>query len=261
MNKLDAVNICIRALGDPAVSALDTNGTSDEGEAETIIDRQNIIIQRQGWACNMRTEVVLSLPNRTVSCSGGSGTFTYGETVTQATSGATGTFYYEEGGKVYLIDVSGTFNGANALTGGTSGATRATVTATASITSAKHAIPESTFLSATPTYGWPRFAIVGGFAYDLDNDTTTFTGTFTINAIVLRTFTEIPGWLQELVAWEAAAEFQINKKRGVTDDRYIDRSLSKARQMARREDQDIRRHGIIPRGDSARRVPSVGPMP
>ncbi len=260
MLKLDAVNICIRALGDPAVTALDTNGTSDAGEAETIVDRQNIIIQRQGWACNMRTEIVLAVPNRTVSCSGGAGTFTYGETITQTTSGATGTFYYEEGGKVYLIDVSGTFDAANALTGGTSLATRATVTATASITSAKHAIPETAFLSATPTYGWPRVAIVGGFAYDLDNDTTTFTETLTINAIVLRTFAEIPGWLQELVAWESAQEFQINKKRGVTDDRYIERSLSKARMLARREDQDIRRHGIIPPGDSTRRVP-IGPMP
>lgn len=260
MLKLDAVNICIRALGDPAVTALDTGGTSDAGEAEVLVDRQNIVIQRQGWACNMRTGVVLTLPNLTVAASAGTGTFTYGETVTQTSTGATGTFYYEEGGLVYLLVLTGTFtSGASTIHNAGSTVTRVSA-AVATITEAKHAIPESVFLSATPLYQWPRFSIVGEFAYDLDEDTTTFSGNFTINATVLRTFAQLPGWLQELIAWEAAAEFQIYKKRGVTDDRYIDRSLSKARAIARREDQDIRRHSLIPRGDSTRRVP-IGPMP
>lgn len=258
MLKLEAVNICIRALGDPAVTALDTGGNSDEGEAEAIIDRQSVIIQRQGWACNIRTDLVLELPNRTVSCSGGSGTFTYGETITQATSGATGTFYYEEGGKVYLLDIAGTFDNSHALTGGTSGATRATVTATAAITIAKHALPEEAFLEAKATMGTMPFAVVGGFARDYAG--TDYSASLTVNALVNLAFEDLPGWLQEYVAWEAAQEFQVTKKRGVTDDRMIDRSLAKARMMARQKDQDIRRCGIIPAGDSTRRAP-VGPMP
>jgi len=260
MLKLDAVNICIRALGDPAVSALDTNGTSDEGEAETIIDRQNAIIQRGGWAPNIRLDMTLDLPNRSITCSGGAGEFEYGELVTQAVSGATGTFYYEEDSRVYVKDVSGTFNGASALAGGTSGATRAVTTSTAAITTAKHALPESVFLSAKRGSIQAPFSVVGGFAFDHYSQSSDYTGPLTINAIILLDFEDLPGWLAEYVAWEAAQEFQIAKKRGVTDDRYIERSLGKARARARCEDQDIRRHGLIPALESTRHKP-FGPMP
>jgi hypothetical protein len=60
--------------------------------------------------------------------SGGSGTFTTGETVTESVSSATGTFAFMEtiGATVYmhLLRATGTFTGGQTLTGGTSGATR-----------------------------------------------------------------------------------------------------------------------------------------
>lgn len=59
-----------------------------------------------------------------LTVSGGAGTFTAGETVTQATSGATGLFISLIGSEVFLQVTSGTFNGSNGLTGGSSGATR-----------------------------------------------------------------------------------------------------------------------------------------
>ena len=56
--------------------------------------------------------------------SGGSGTFTVGETVSQATSGATGTVRRVEGSNVWIQVSSGTFtSGSNTVTGGSSGAT------------------------------------------------------------------------------------------------------------------------------------------
>ena len=225
MLKLDAVNICIRALGDPAVTALDTGGASDAGEAESEIDRQLKIVLRgrgYGTAANTREEVELTLPDTTVTASGGSGTFTYDETITQAVSGATGKFRYETGGKVYVDTVSGTWNASGALTGGTSGATRATVTATAAITSAFHAVPETAFMFIRPARReWKRLGVYNGFLFDEDQDTQTFTGSVYIDAITVRTWDETPEWIQEYVARKAARQFQRYKKRGVTDDQML----------------------------------------
>lgn len=249
MLKLDAVNICIRGLGDPAVTALDTGGTSDAGEAEAEIDRQLKIVLRgkgYGTAANFREEVELTLPDTTVTASGGSGTFTYDETITQAVSGATGTFRYETGGKVYVDTVSGTWNASGALTGGTSGATRATVTATASITEAKHAVPETAFLFIRPARReWKRLGVYNGFLFDEDQDTQTFTGSVYIDAITVRTWDETPEWIQEYVARKAAREFQWDKKRGVTDDQKLGQREAMAQLDFERMDNMLKQTNVL----------------
>ncbi len=67
-----------------------------------------------------------SKPGQDLTASGGAGTFTFGETVTQAGSGASGIFLSESGGivKVWNQGESTPFNGSGGITGGTSGATR-----------------------------------------------------------------------------------------------------------------------------------------
>lgn len=52
MTKLQAVNEMLEAVGLPAVAALDTGGTSEEGEAEATLDREVERILSRGWACN-----------------------------------------------------------------------------------------------------------------------------------------------------------------------------------------------------------------
>ena len=52
MTTLDAVNELLESIGEPPVTALDTGGTSDEGDAERILDRE---VKRQltkGWVAN-----------------------------------------------------------------------------------------------------------------------------------------------------------------------------------------------------------------
>lgn len=49
---LAAVNEMLEAIGLPAVDALDTGGTSEEAEAEAMLDRTDRSIQAQGWHCN-----------------------------------------------------------------------------------------------------------------------------------------------------------------------------------------------------------------
>jgi len=60
-------------------------------------------------------------------------TYILGELITQTGSGATGYFMEDDGGTIYIEEVSGTFNGTGLLTGGSSGALNtptATLTAT-----------------------------------------------------------------------------------------------------------------------------------
>lgn len=250
MLKLDAVNICIKALGDPDVTALDTGGTSDAGEAEKEIDRQLKIVLRgkgYGTAANVREEIELTLPDTTVTASGGSGTFTYGETITQA-GGGTGVFRYEEGGKVYVTTASGSaaWNASGALTGGTSLATRATVTATAAITSAKHAVPETAFYFIRPARReWKKLGVYGGFLFDEDQDTQTFAGSVYIDAIAVRTWTETPEWIQEYVARKSARAFQRYKRRGVTDDQMLAQDEAMAQLDFERMDNLLKRTNVL----------------
>lgn len=248
MLKLDAVNICIRALGDPAVSALDTGGTSDAGEAESEIDRQLKIVLRgrgYGTAANIREEVELTLPDTALTTNTSSGTFTYDETITQAVSGATGKFRYEASSVVYVDTVSGTWNGSGALTGGSSGATR-NVSATAAITSAKHAVPETAFYFIRPARReWKKLGVYGGFLFDEDQDTQTFTGSVYIDAITVRTWTETPEWIQEYVARKAARAFQRYKRRGVTDDQMLAQEEAMAQLDFERMDNLLKRTNVL----------------
>ena len=91
MTKLEAVNEILEAIGLAAVSALDTGNSSEEGEAETILDRYTERVLRRGWACNTADE-------RTFSVSGGeidmSGVYTF-------TGGKYGDQYAIQDSKLY----------------------------------------------------------------------------------------------------------------------------------------------------------------
>lgn len=92
MTTLEAVNAILEVIGESPVSTLDTGGTSEAGEAETFLDRSRKDILALGWSFNQDLRIEVDFPNVKLGVAGTTGTFTYGETVTQATSGATGTF-------------------------------------------------------------------------------------------------------------------------------------------------------------------------
>lgn len=52
MTKLEAANQMLEAVGEMPVAALDTGGTSIEGEAERILDRISEKVQARGWPEN-----------------------------------------------------------------------------------------------------------------------------------------------------------------------------------------------------------------
>lgn len=237
MNKLAGVNILIEGLGDPDVASL---GVGDAGEAETFLDRETARVLRDGWAPNIRERVELTLPDRAITTTGGTGSFVYDEVVTQATTLATGYFRYEEDGVVYLKWISGIFDGANALSASVS--TRPTTTAVATITSAKHAVPESYYLSVEMNAEeWRNLTVSGGFLYDIDEDTTTFTNSVFVDIATLLDWDSIPGWLQDYIATRAAVKFQRHKLRGITNDQMLVDNMNEARTKADDQDQRLRK--------------------
>jgi hypothetical protein len=244
MQRLSAVNRILRGLGDPPVSALDTGNNSDAGEAETFLNESDIQIQTQGWAPNYQTNITIALPDTALTATGGTGTFTYGSTITQATSGATGTFYYETGGIVYVKKLNDTaFNTANTISSGA--VNRAAPTAVATITSAKHVVP-STWLMVRPSPNESKqFYNVGGFLYDPVNNTDVFTANVVIDRVTQNDFTTLPEWLAEYIVANAAIRFQRYKRRGVTDDQMLMDELSGFRTRARRENQELLRINIL----------------
>jgi len=252
MTTLEAVNEILSGLGQPPVTALDTGTTSEAGEAEAYLNRSTRRIQRDGWSFNRLKQITLSLPDRTVSCSGGSGTFTYGEVVTQTTSGATGTFYYEESGKVYLKVLAGTFDGTHALTGGTSGATRATTTATAAITTAKHAVAANVLTIKAWSYSTGQMVMNSGFLYDTINNTYTFSVELVVDQVVAFSFANVPEYMHEYIVADAAVQYQRYKRRGMVDDQMLIQELSAARTKARRSDQDVCPTNVLDTADADR---------
>lgn len=60
MQKLDAVNKCLRALGLTGAPTLDTDGPSDAAIAEQTVDEIELEVQTMGWYYNTRYHVKLT---------------------------------------------------------------------------------------------------------------------------------------------------------------------------------------------------------
>lgn len=245
MTKLDAVNEMLEALGEPPVSALETGLATDAGEAETILDRTSKRIQAQGWVqnTNAREKVTLTQSDVKIGATGGAGTFTFGETITESTSDATGVFNFEDGGYVYLLGASGTFTGGETLTGGSSGATRTGGTYTA-ITESKLAIG-SDWLAVKPfelngeRQETRNIVHRGLYLYDMDNETFTFTAPVDVTRTIELDFTDLSVALAAMVVASAAVQFQRYKKRGSVDDAMLAQKLAYATVAAYNEDMDL----------------------
>lgn len=244
MTTLEAVNRILRAIGEVPVSTLDTGGTSEAAEAETFLGDSRAKILKRGWSFNTDLRIELAFPTVALGFTGSSGTFAYGETVTQSGSGATGTFCYIEGSTMYLVGVSGTFVALGLLTGGTSGATRTTSSYTAQ-TSGKIVKP-STWLSVQPAYNEAiGFTDRDGFLYDPWESTAVFTASVVARIISDASFTNLRQSMAEYVVADAAVEFQRFKKRGGVDEAVLQATLLEAKRDAESEDGILQQSNVL----------------
>lgn len=245
MEKLAAVNLIRNAIGVPSASALDTGSNNLAGEAETYLDNKLASVLMERWWFNASEyDVELELPDSRFEVTGGAGTFTFDEIVTQTTSGATGKFKYllTVGATtyMYLVAVSGTFTvGSLTLTGGTSGATKTGASYTA-ITEARHAVPDS-YLRVVPAPRQnPIFVKQGSYLYNPDPAERTLNWEENVFADVQRelSWTELTEAQQEYIARAAAYEFQFYKKPSERSGSRLYQMMLGAKTRALQEDVD-----------------------
>lgn len=255
MTTLEAVNELLQATGQPAVSATTATGTfptktydnaTDQGEAELYLDRECKKILNKGWYQNTVTEFRINAPLTKLTIGAITGTYTFGETVTEATSLATGTFNYQSGGFMYVYTTSGTFVGTTkVLTGGTSGAT-CTDSAVATLTSGRIAYP-STWLKVVPANSeWRSFTPDNGYFYLLGSPpvagtdpTFNFSGSIAVNYVEWRDISAITQALAEYVVRSACVKFQRYKRNGAEVDGHLLQELALAKVRADQEEQQL----------------------
>ena len=236
---LNAVNEMLESIGEPPASALDTGGTSIVAQAESILDREAHQILERGWWANTDPEVKYEPPDRSIAASGGSGSFTFGETITGGTSGAIGTFQYEDGGEVFYFAESGDLQSGETITGSDSGATRNTTAGPSTITEAKVPFGPDV-IDAEPTKRSLRekIAMRGDFFYKRDDATFTFDSSFVMAVTYLIDFADLPRYLQRLIVRKAALAFSRAVKGSVQEDAIARQELDRAWAIALQQNDD-----------------------
>lgn len=267
MTVLDAVNQILEGIGEAPVLVLDPGGTSDAAQAQTHLERARVNVLAEGWACTDVSEYAIDPPTVNLTV-GGTGAFIFGERVTQAGSGAVGTFNHQVGTALYLAPVSGTFNGSGGLTGALSGTTR-TVSAVATVTPVRIAVPNSwTMVRASPRQTTRLAALGGGdgntylrfyreagsqpLANELNSRNDLFEHRVYVRASDSPAFDTLPHALAMLITVAAKMTYQVFKKRGLTDARLIEMELMTARTRALREDEDARQTNLLNTTEHAR---------
>lgn len=242
MEKLEAVNEILEAVGETASTELDTGGTSEVAEAEAHLERARLKILRRGWACNRELRLTITRPTIKIGFSVSTGTFTLGQLVTHS-GGATGTFAYEEGGFVYLRPVSGTFTGSGSLTA--SGGVLRTVTSYEIAAESKIPV-DPDWLSIMPAEREPiAFVQRSGFLYDSYLSTAELSADVTASVVVALDFDDLPLSLARYVIAEASATFQRFKNRGQFDESLLQQAILEAKIDAEIEDSDASQANLL----------------
>lgn len=239
MTKLSAANEVGEAINAPHALALDTGGTSNIGRAEAFLDRSSTTVQAYGWAFNTDKRVEVFAPLKNIAVSGGSGTFQWGEVVTETGSGATATFNRITSNVMYLAPLTGTLTGGQTLTGATSGATKTGAALTTTTTAAIAANPAwLTFKPAADEYR--ELSVVGGFIRSVPEGEAaaeTFGGSVLVHTVTEESFTDVPDPIARFIVKDACVRFQRRIKGASADDAALVQERAEARLHAIQYDQ------------------------
>lgn len=213
LTTLEAVNRILVASTESPATALDTNGTSPVGEAETELDFARREIQGKGYHVNIENDITLEPADYLIELDGAAtGTFLIGETVTGDSTSATATIVYSDPSGtddlLYALAVSGVITAADALTGGTSGAT-ADVDVVTAITDSPISLPAD--IISVDTWGtseWVDVAFRGARLYDRDNNTYTFSSELKVTQTRMLDFDGLPFGMQSWIIAHAAVSYQ-----------------------------------------------------
>lgn len=251
MVTLDAVNEILEVIGETPITTVPTsNDGTVEWRASDTLTKEATRVQGENWWWHLSEfDVDLTIPDVEIAVSGGSGVFTYGETVRETSTNATGTFDVIHNDKMYLRKVSGTFTGSQTLTGLTSSSTR-TGAAYAAVTSAPLGVDFANWLRIrrhidhrNQTIEDKEFAIKDAIGaadstgryrllFDLDNNDYTWDEKMRVDRLVKRDFQDLPDRLTDYVLARTKMRFQKAEKRGHLDHLLIQEEILHARAEA-----------------------------
>lgn len=243
MTILQAVNEILAGLGDPPVTVLDTGGTSDAAEAEDYLAVAMREIMLEGWPQTEDHNREVPLPTFRLTVNGSATAFVWGETVTIGSVEVVFSHFELVGATLYMFVSGSTTPGTGTATGGTSGLTK-TASAVTALTTSKIGVGSDWTAIRAGKREYKRITVRDGFLFDLDDLTTTFTGNVILDIKRDGSFDDLTDALQQYITKHAAVLFQQYKKRGVTDDQFLQRRLLSARTAAFRERQDHVRTNI-----------------
>jgi hypothetical protein len=250
LTTLEAINIMMRAAGEPPVTSQQPGQATPAGYADDILNRERmLLLEARDFGQVWEHDYTLEVPTVKIAVSGTTGTFTYDETVTESVSGATGKFRLLDTDPatdlLYLYGVSGTFTGGQTLTGGSSGATTTGSTYTA-ITEGPIGVDRVNWLDVIPYHdrGYRvesvRFTKREDRLYDLDDNTETFDADVRVSIMRYLTLVECHGPLRHLIALRAAQKFTRYIKRGQIDDAFMRDEIEQAETDVFRFEQKLK---------------------
>ena len=261
LSKLDAVNVIIRALGDPPVAALDTGGTSDAGEAETILDEKVREIQGNGpgllsgwyqntvegedWELDDDGKLRIRRVDLAVTA------IAWVATAKTLTKAAAFTGYaLQPGDYVQVTAGTGATTGWYAIASATDDVL--TLSTSIGANNADTAIDgigryHGDVIAWQPS-GYRKYLNYterDGFVYDLDDATDVLDDDLELDVVYHMIWARLSARLRQYITDEAAMAFELYKKRGVTDMQLLQVAVQKSRLAALQEDGDLARRNVL----------------
>lgn len=210
MTKLEAVQEVLRRNGIKPASALDPNGDSTMGQAERILDAEELNIQTRWWHYNTRTDIEVSpslytftgadwtAASKTLTKTGAFADAWAGQTLTLSGTGVTAGDYVVESVTSDNAVVLETSCAAGNLSAAVDGE------------AADNVIELPTGVIRIDTYGfdaWRDFTQRGQYLLDKDNNDTFFETAVTVTYVERLEFCGIPQAVQQYIAMSAALTF------------------------------------------------------
>jgi len=259
MNKLQAVQEIVDKIGLNAASALDTGGSSDMGVAERWLDREEMAVQAEGWHYNTRRRTEFSPTlytfdnaswteaSKTLQQTGKFANATSGQTLTILVGGVPGDYVVDSLVSNDAVILTESMNGGGGnIASGISGQAKTNAII----------LPDYVLETDTNyTDEWRDMAKRGRRLLDLDNNTTQFSESVTVEYIERVPFACIPPQIQRYMLFRAALEFAAQRK----SDQYpaIKRQMESVKTQAKNFNARCKDANFLRRPDSLSTVRSV----
>jgi len=246
----------LRGAHEYRVAALDTGGVTTAAQAEIILDERNTLVQAEGWHCNREYDVTIETADTTkvaVAIAGDGDWDASAKTITSVAAFAD--YTWASGDQISVTAGTGVTVAWYEI---------ASKTSDDVIVLKEEIAAADTDDVATDIIGWEDALVAGsdvlrldsynstidvvlrnGMLFDRDDNTFSFDDEMTVTLVRELDFTHISEYLQNLIAADAAVEFQNFLIQGTGMDATLRVAAAQARMRARQEEQRVAQVNIL----------------